>query len=141
MTIDQQEIRRAVRVAILALLICSGMALGAEAEMADAAAEGAGWLPVACTLGGSALTGSGVWVWSKLHRVQIEPQPLEVRAAQDYATRTELNNLRKVVDDGIKHANQRIDAVATSTARVDGKLDNISITQQQILKILLKNDH
>lgn len=141
MTPDSHKIWRMMSAAIFTLLICSGVACGAEVEAAEAAADGAGWLPVACTLGGSALTGSGVWVWSKLHRVQIEPQPLEVRAAKEYATRTELQALRKVVDDGIKHANQRIDAVATSTARVDGKLDNISITQQQILKILLKNDH
>lgn len=141
MTIDEQRIWRTVCAALVLLLVCGGVACGAEAEVAEAAADGVTWLPVAYAVGGSAVGGGGVWVYSKLHRVQIEPQPLEVRAAKEYATRTELQALRKVVDDGIKHANQRIDAVATSTARVDGKLDNISITQQQILKILLKNDH
>lgn len=134
-------LRRAVRVAIFALLICSGMALGAEAEMAEAAAEGAGWLPVACTLGGSALTGSGVWVWSKLHRVQIEPQPLEVREAKEYATRAELEDLRNSVSKDMRAIAENITKAAISTAEIKGSLGAIAVNQQQILTLLLNRDH
>lgn len=140
MTNNEQEIWRAVRVVFVLMLLCGGMALGAEPEVAEAAADGAAWLPVAYAVGGGTLGGGGMWIFNKLHRVQIEPQPLEVKTHKEYATRAELHELRKCVYEDLDKANRRIDTVATSAARVEGKLDTISMAQQQILKILMKRE-
>ena len=78
---------------------CCAVALGAEPEaVANAAEAGYSWLPWVCGIGGGSLGSAGMWVWSKLHRVQIEPQPLEVKMQQDFVTRQEFKALTDRVD-------------------------------------------
>lgn len=141
MTIDEQRIWRTVCAALVLLMVCGGVACGAEAEVAEAAADGVTWLPVAYAVGGSAVGGGGVWVYSKLHRVQIEPQPLEVKTHKEYATRAELEDLRNSVSKDMRAIAENITKAAISTAEIKGSLGSIAVNQQQILTLLLNRDN
>lgn len=107
---DEMKIWRTVCAALVLLLLCSCVACGAETEVAEAAAaDAANWAPVAWGIGGSALTGTGAWVWSKLHRVRIDPQPLEVQMKQEFVTRGEFKALT-----------DRVDGITSSLAELKG---------------------
>lgn len=95
--------------AVFVLLACSGLACGAEAEVAEAAADGVNWIPVVYAVGGSAVGGSGMWLFNKLHRVRIEPQPLEVQLKQEFVTRAEFKSLT-----------DRVDSITSSLAELKG---------------------
>lgn len=109
MTNDYLESWLAFRAVFFLILLCGGMALGAEPEVAEAAADGATWLPVAYAVGGGTLGGGGMWIFNKLHRVQIEPQPLEVQMKQEFVTRVEFKALT-----------DRVDGITSSLAELKG---------------------
>lgn len=97
-------------VAIFAVLTCGGSACGADEEITSGVArEGTNWLPVVYVVGGSAVGGSGMWLFNKLHRVRIEPQPLEVQLKQEFVTRAEFKSLT-----------DRVDSITSSLAELKG---------------------
>lgn len=99
--------------------------------LADISAQDVGQIIVTLVTGGC--IGAGAYMTGKAKAVHIQPQPLEVTATKEYVTRQEMR-------DELGKLSTRIDLVTTSSARIEGKIDQIAITQQQILKAQIHHD-
>lgn len=136
-------------VIVAALLLC----LCCEAQAQDAAPfpaaaptyqpapndpSGLTWGQVAgiitCILGGGVIGGGGVWISRK---TTIEPQPLAVAIEKDFATKKELGDLARKLDEETNKLSGRIDNMNTNLAEIKGELKGISANQSKILDILL----
>ena len=99
--------------------------------LADISAQDVGQIIVTLVTGGC--IGAGAYMTGKAKAVHIQPQPLEVTATKEFVTRQEMR-------EEVNKLSQRIDLVTTSSARIEGKIDQIAITQQQILKAQIQHD-
>lgn len=99
--------------------------------LADISAEDVGKIIATLVAGGGICYGS--YFAGKSKAVNIQPQPLEVTATKEFVTRQEMR-------EEVNKLSQRIDLVTTSSARIEGKIDQIAITQQQILKAQIQHD-
>ena len=101
MTIDEQRIWRTVCAALVLLMVCGGVACGAEGATIPAGDEASGltWTQVwgiiagITAVGGVASVG-GVAIGKRM-RVSVEPQPLEIKSHPDYATKQDLRRLEE----------------------------------------------
>lgn len=111
-------------------------AAGADVDLN--AGSGLSWYQLAGVL--AAVGASGVLGWQgckKMQAMRIEPQPLEVKAAEAYATRQELARFRGEVHEDFKRVHNRIDRNDQSTAEIKGQLGVIAANQEKILNLLL----
>ena len=99
--------------------------------LADISAQDVGQIIVTLVTGGC--IGAGAYMTGKATAIHIQPQPLEVTATKEFVTRQEMR-------EEVNKLSQRIDLVTTSSARIEGKIDQIAITQQQILKAQIQHD-
>ena len=99
--------------------------------LADISAQDVGQIIVTLVTGGC--IGAGAYMTGKAKAIHIQPQPLEVTATKEFVTRQEMR-------EEVNKLSQRIDLVTTSSARIEGKIDQIAITQQQILKAQIQHD-
>ena len=99
--------------------------------LADISATDVGQIIVTILAGGG--IGTSCYMAGKAKSVHVSPQPLEVTATKEFVTRQEMR-------EEVNKLSQRIDLVTTSSARIEGKIDQIAITQQQILKAQIQHD-
>lgn len=124
---------------VVMCLICpvwADEAAGSSVNLNDG--SGLSWYQVAGLL--AAVGASGMLGWQgckKMQALRIEPQPLEVHAAEQYATRQELARFRGEVHDDFKRVHNRIDRNDQSTAEIKGQLGVIAANQEKILNLLL----
>lgn len=82
--------------------------------------------------------GGGAWL-TRRTIARIDPQPLEVTASKEYATRQELKELRSYVEDEMSKQASRIDLLLGSTGEIKGQLIVMNQNQEKILTLLLSN--
>lgn len=99
--------------------------------LADISAQDVGQIIAALLACGGVST--SFYYAGKAKAVHIQPQPLEVTATKEFVTRQEMR-------EELGKLSQRIDMVTTSSARIEGKIDQIAITQQQILKSIIRHE-
>lgn len=79
---------------------------------------------------GAGVIGGGGYVAGKARKVSVSPDPLNVRKADEYATKDdierlerEINGIKAIHRDGETKLHDRINDMATDLSRLDGKMD------------------
>ena len=104
--------------------------------LADISAEDVGKI-ISYILGCGGL-GGGAYLLGKAKAVHIQPQPLEVSAAKQYATKQELDELREEIKDDIGKLYKKLNSTSEQLAQNTGTLNQINNTLTQLLTRHLK---
>ncbi len=105
--------------------------------LADISAEDVGKIIATIVAGGGICYGS--YFAGKSKAVNIQPQPLEVSAAKQYATKQELDELREELKDDIGKLYKKLNSTSEQLAQNTGTLNQINNTLTQLLTRHLKS--
>lgn len=82
------------------------------------------------TLIGAGVIGGGGYAMGKARKIAVSPDPLNVRKADEYATKddlrrieNEIKEIKRLQREGEKGAHERIDDMNETLAALDGKMD------------------
>lgn len=91
---------------------------------------------------GSIVAGAlgGGYMYGRKHKIEVDPVPLRVDIEKDFVTRSEHQKDVENLDEKIKSAHKRIDLLAPSVAKIEGKLAGVESNTSRILDILLKRN-
>ena len=104
--------------------------------LADISAEDVGKIIATIIAGGGICYGS--YFAGKSKAVNIQPQPLEVTASKQYATREELEELRDELRSDINKIYDKVNKTSEMLASNSGTLHQINSTLSQLLSRHLK---
>lgn len=98
----------------------------AEATTIDAGAVG----QMIAALVGAGVVGGGGYMAGKARKIAVSPDPLNIRKADEYATRNdiarlerEINGIKSIHREGETKLHDRINDMSTKLSSLDGKMD------------------
>ena len=104
--------------------------------LAEISAQDVGQIIATIVAGGGICYGS--YFAGKSKAVNIQPQPLEVTASKEYATREELEQLRDDISEDLNKVYDKINKTSEQLASNTGTLNQINSTLNQLLNRHLK---
>lgn len=104
--------------------------------LADISAADVGQIIVTILAGGG--IGTSCYMAGKAKAVNIQPQPLEVTASKQYATKEELEELRDELRDDINKIYDKVNKTSEMLASNSGTLHQINSTLSQLLSRHIK---
>ena len=104
--------------------------------LAEISAQDVGQIIVTLISGGC--IGAGAYMTGKAKAVHIQPQPLEVTASKEYATREELEQLREDISEDLNKVYDKLNKTSEQLASNTGTLNQINSTLNQLLNRHLK---